>query len=437
MSNLYKPLRKWIFSFCLGCFCWVGSGLWLTACTTPNPSGSAPTTPLKITLWQGVNPPSNRDVLNKLVEKFNQTHSNIQVESLYVGQPDQQMPKILAAVVGNAAPDLLWFNPTITGQLVDLDALRPLDDLLQASPIQAELEPALRSTMTYQGQIWSLPFSTNNTAVFYRPSLFKAAGIEKLPQNWTEFRQVARQLTQDRNGDGRPDQQGVFLPLGQGEFAVFIWLAFLWSGGGNLTPNSGDTLAAVNVQNSGAEAALQFWADLVNDGSAQLSAPERGYELDNFLAGKVAMQVTGPWTLGQLAQSGVDFGVFPIPRQAEAATALGGENLFVMKTTSEREQAAFTFAEYALSEDFQTEWALGTGYLPVNRLSRASETYKAFLQAQPSLAVFLDQMAVARSRPIFTGYNRVSEVIGRALESVLLGKQNPKAALEKAQQRLQ
>ncbi len=32
-----------------------------------------------ITLWHGVNPPQNRDFLQKLVDKFNQTHSNIQV----------------------------------------------------------------------------------------------------------------------------------------------------------------------------------------------------------------------------------------------------------------------------------------------------------------------------------------------------------------------
>ncbi len=69
-----------------------------------------------LTLWHGVNPPSNRDVLQELVDRFNREHPDIQVESLYVGQEDQQTPKILASVVGNAPPDMLWFNPTITGQ---------------------------------------------------------------------------------------------------------------------------------------------------------------------------------------------------------------------------------------------------------------------------------------------------------------------------------
>ncbi|NCJ07853.1 extracellular solute-binding protein [Synechococcales cyanobacterium C] len=389
---------------------------------------------IRVTLWQGVNPPQNREILQTLVDQFNQAHPDIEVESLYIGQPDQQMPKILAAVVGNAPPDLLWYNPTITGQLIDLGAIRPLDGWLNASSVKAELDPALLDTMTYAGQTWSVPFGTNNTGIFYRPSLFEAAGITNLPQTWTELRQVAQQLTRDTDGDGRIDQRGIFLALGKGDFAVFTWLPFLWSGGGTITTSRDGE--QVNLVNGGAIAALQFWADLVADGSAILSAPERGYELDNFLAGNVAMQISGPWTLGQLQQSGVDFGVIPIPAEQTRATALGGENLFVFQTTPERERAALAFAEYVISQDFQTQWALGTGYLPVNLRSRTSNAYQAFIEAQPSLSVFLEQMAVARSRPIFPGYTRVTENLGRALEATLLGKQSPQAALESAQQRL-
>jgi multiple sugar transport system substrate-binding protein len=421
------------------CLCICSVPLLLVSCTQPppSPSGSG-TAPLHLTLWQGVNPPSNRDVLQKLVAQFNRSQTEIEVESIYVGQPDQQMPKILAAVAGNAVPDMLWYNPTITGQLVDLNAIRPLDDLWATSPLRQQLEPALLETMTYEQTLWSVPFGTNNVGIFYRPSLFKAAGIKEPPKTWQEFRQVAKQLTRDLNGDGRPDQQGIFLALGQGDFAVFTWLPFLWSAGGSLTSSAQvSSLATANLNTPGAQTAMQLWADLVTDGSAMLSAPERGYELDNFLAGKVAMQVTGPWTFGQLQQSGVDFDVFPIPRQAQSATALGGENLFIFKTEPERERAAFKFAEFVASETFQTDWALNTGYLPVNQRSGQSAAYRQFIARQPALQVFLDQMDIARSRPLFTGYARVSEQIGRALESVLLQKQTPAQALEQAQQRLE
>lgn len=383
-----------------------------------------------LTLWQGVNPPPNRDVLQKLVDKFNQTHPQIQVESLYVGQGDQQMPKILSAVVGNAPPNLLWYAPMITGQLVELDAIRPLEDWLNRSPLKAEIDPALQEAIVLEGHTWAIPFDVNNVGIFYRPSLFQAAGITEIPTTWEALRQVAQKLTIPEK-----NQQGLLLPLGKGEWTVFTWLPFMWSGGGELLdPSSG--ASPVQLVNSGAIAALQFWQDLISDGSATLSQPERGYELDGFLAGKVAMQITGPWTLGQLQDTGVDYAVMPIPIGVRPATSIGGENLYIFKTTPAEEKASQVFAEYVLSEEFQTEWALGTGYLPVNLKSRQSLTYQEFISQQPVLKVFLEQAKYGRSRPIFPGYNRISENLGRAIESVLLQKSTPEAALKLAQQRL-
>ncbi|MBD2361013.1 ABC transporter substrate-binding protein [Anabaena minutissima FACHB-250] len=390
-----------------------------------------------ITFWHGVNPPANRDVLQRLVDKFNQTHPNIQVESLYVGQQDQQMPKILAAVVGNAPPDLLWFNPTITGQLVELGALISVDEMLSKSPIKDEIDPTLYSSMEYQGKLWSVPFATNNVGIFYRPSLFKAAGIKAIPRTWDEFRQVAKQLTRDIDGDGQIDQYGMFLPLGKGEFTVFTWLPFMWSGGGELVSGDGHSAAGVMLpENPGAIAALQFWRNLVEDGSTMLSGPERGYETDPLLSGKVAMQINGPWNLGQLQTTDIDFGVFPLPVNQNPATSIGGENLFFFKTTPERQKAAFKFAEYTMSEEFQTEIALAAGYLPINLKSRESAKYQEFVQRLPQVKVFLEQAKYGRSRPIFPGYNRISDSIGRAVEAVVLGQSSPKEALQASQQRL-
>lgn len=401
--------------------------LLLTACQSP----IADTT--TITLWQGVNPPPNRDILQTLVDKFNNQNPDIQVESLYVGQAEQQLPKILAAVVGNAPPDLLWFNATLTGQLVELNAIKPLEQWLDNSPLKAEIDPALFESMEYLGHTWSVPFATNNVGVFYRPSIFKAAGIAELPQTWEELRQVAQKLTKDTDGDKRIDRHGIFLPLGKGEFAVFLWLPFLWSGGGELVAADMQTPAIVNP---GAIASLEFWQSLITDGSVVLSLPERGFEIDDFLAGKVAMQFTGPWTLGQLKATGVDFGVFPIPTKSRRATAVGGENLFVFKSTPKREAAALKFAEFVLSEEFQTQWAIETGYLPVNLKARISDRYQAFVAAQPAAKVFLEQAKYGRSRPIFPRYSRLSESLGRALESVLLGKSTPTQAVNDAQRRL-
>ena len=385
-----------------------------------------------LTLWQGINPPPNRDVFQKLVNKFNREHPSIEVESLYVGQADRQLPKILAAVVGDAKPDLLWYGPMLTGQLVDLDAIVPLDELWNRSTITKDIDPTLLGSMQYEKHLWSIPFGTNNVGIFYRPSLFKAAGIDRLPTNWSELKATAKQLTRDTNGDGKIDTYGTILPLGQGEWTVFTWLPFMWGGGGEL--NQGKT---TSIDNPGSVAALQLWSDLIKDGSAILSSPERGYELDNFLAGKVAMQLTGPWTLGQLAGMKVtDYDVMSIPAGTRSATSMGGENLFMMKSSSKHQQAAWEFMEYVLSQDFQTEWAICTGYLPVNMKSRQQSIYRDYVSKTPATQVFLDQAQYGRSRPIEPGYSQISENLGRAIESVLLNKNSPEVALKAAQKRL-
>ncbi|MEH2011870.1 ABC transporter substrate-binding protein [Nostoc sp.] len=380
---------------------------------------------INLTLWQSINPPANRDVFQKLVDKFNQTHTDIKVKSIYA----EGLPKVLTAVVGNVPPDILSFSPQTTGQFVELGAILPLEDWLEKLPLKSEIIPNLLEESRLNGHIWSIPLYTSNIGIFYRPKLFQAAGITETPKTWEELRQVAKKLTIDRNGDNRPEQYGMLLPLGKGEWTVFSWFPFLLSAGGEVVTNNHP-----NLMNQGAISALQFWQDLMKDGSATLSAPERGYEEDAFIAERVAMQITGPWTY--IMKSNVDYKVFPIPASVERATVTGTGILHVMKTTPGREQAALKFLEYVLSEEFQKEWSIGTGFLPVNIKAAQSEAFKQFISKKPVLKVFMEQMSVAHPRPILAGYSRLSDSLGRAIEATLLG-ESPEKALKTAQERLE
>jgi multiple sugar transport system substrate-binding protein len=165
-----------------------------------------------------------------------------------------------------------------------------------------------------------------------------------------------------------------------------------------------------------------------------LSNPERGYEEDAFLSGKVAMQITGPWTY--ITKSKVSYKTMPIPQENTRSSVTGTGNLFIMKTTPDRERVAFKFLEFVLSESFQTEWSIGTGFLPVNQKSVDSSTYRAYIKERPWLQTFVDQVPQAKYRPIIPKYSLLSDNLGRAIEATLLGKSQPQAALEQAQHRL-
>jgi len=408
--------------------------LLITACQPNSTSISHPSTSsdtvIRLTLWHGINPPANREVFDRLVDRFNHNHPNIHVQSIFAGDLDQQLPKILTAVIGNIPPDLLVFYPQMTGQFVELGAIHPLENWLDQQPVKKELFLNLLDELTLDGHLWSVPLYTSNVGIFYRPDLFQAAGIQELPKTWDTFREVAKQLTHDRNGDGKPEQFGILLPLGKGEWTVLSWFPFLLSAGGQVV-----THGVPNLTHPGAITALRFWQDLIQDGSALLSAPERGYEEDAFLTGRVAMQITGPWTY--ITKSPIPFNAFPIPIHTNPATVTGTGNIFMMKTTSEKQQAALKFLEFIVSQEFQTPWAMGTGFLPVNIKSAQSPEYQEYLKLRPWLKVFVDQIPVAGSRPTIAGYSRISDSLGRAIEATLLGKSSPEAALKQAQERLE
>lgn len=381
---------------------------------------------IHLTLWQGINPPSNRDVFQKLVDKFNLTHTNIQVESIFAGA---ELSKILTAVVGNTPPDILSSAPQLIGQFVELGAIVPIESWLDQSPIKSEVSANLFQELQLHGHTWGVPFSTSNIGIFYRQDLFQAAGITQVPRTWAELRQVARKLTL-KNGNGGTQQYGILLPLGKSEWTVLSWFPFLLSAGGEIVTNDQPDLT-----NPGAVKALEFWEDLIKDGSALLSPLERGYEEDAFLTGRVAMQITGPWTnIGK--SKNVDYNVFPIPANVTQSSVTGSGIFCVMKTSPEREKAAFKFLEFVISQEFQTEWSIGTGFLPVNSKTAKSAAYQKYLRQKPWLKVFLDQIPISRNRPNLLGYNRLSDSLGRAIEATLLGKISSMDALKQAQARI-
>jgi multiple sugar transport system substrate-binding protein len=316
----------------------------------------------------------------------------------------------------------------MTGQFVNLDAIVPLEDWLEKLPIKSDLYSDVLEQQRLDSHMWSIPMHTSNIGIFYRPKLFQEAGITQLPKTWKELREVAKKLTIDRDGDGKPEQYGILIPFGKGEWTIFTWFPFLLSANGEIIQNN-----RPNLVNPGAIRAIEFWQDLLKDGSGTLSIPERGYEEADFISGRVAMQITGPWTY--IMKSNVDYAVFPVPVDVRPATVSVNGALFLMKTTPEREKAVLKFFEYVLSEEFQTEWGIGSGNLPVNMKSAKSKAYQEFLKRKPAMKVFIDQMPVSGERPLIAGYNRLSENLGRAIEASMTGKP-AEQSLKESQERL-
>jgi multiple sugar transport system substrate-binding protein len=279
-------------------------------------------------------------------------------------------------------------------------------------------------TATYNGEIWSMPFSLSNIALYYNRASFSAAGLDRdaPPATWDELATTAAALTADSDGDGQTDQWGLSFPLQANRGVVYYWFAFLWQAGGEIF--SADFGASRFQEPPGVEA-LAFWQAMVDAGSIPLAPPEEGFE-----QGRIAMTLASTARLSRYVQAlGDDLGVAPLPAgPAGKVTGIGGANLAIMAGCEDRE-AAWTFIAWMTSPEVNLRWSTGTGYLPLRRSVVASEAYQAYLADEPRARVIVEQMDAARARPNIPAYAAASREVGLAVEEALFTGTDPAGAL--------
>jgi multiple sugar transport system substrate-binding protein len=403
---------NWIFV----CF-----ALLFSACGSGATSGDR----VAVTFWHGMESGVNNRILESKIAAFNARHPDIFVDAQVYGAADQLGPKLDAAVAGRTPPDLLWWSPAFFPKYAEAGALRNIDEFLaeDASFRRDDVYDYLWELGAFEGKIYLTPFSANNLGIYFNRKMLDEAGITAPPETWDEFKDAARRLT--RNG-----VHGFQIPIGTSEWTVWTWQCFLWQAGGEIL--TADKKQAAFHSPAGV-AALDFWKELYDAKLANFSETDAGYKTDNFLAGRIAMTINGPWNYAGLKeQKEIDLGVWPLPRRERAATNIGGESLFLFRSNAARERAAWEFMKFVMSADFQVDWAMNTGYLPVSKSAAGSETYQAFLRENPFIKAYNDQMPAGRTRPSIPQYPALSQVLGKYLEAALYGKLSSKEALDQA-----
>lgn len=392
----------------------------------------------EITFWHGIESPDSVAILEQKIADFEKKNPDIDVKAQNYGAADQVNGKIMTAVAGNKAPDLMWWAPAYTGQMAKTGKLVKVQDLIKkdSSFKKSDIYQGLWDVSSYKGEIWTVPFEANNLALYYNKKHLKEAGIDPNSiKTWDDLLNAAKKLT-------KGNRMGFQVPLGNNEWTVWTWQTLLWQAGGDFLSSNGKT---AEFNSKAGVNALQFWTDLVNkEKVANFSEPDSGYKTDDFLAGRVSMMINGPWNYGTLEkaekETGFEYGAVILPKagkyamsgQGKNATNIGGENLFIFKSTPAEEKAAWEFSKFIMSSDFQTDWAIKTGYLPVSKSATESAKYKDFLAKNPFIKTYSDQMMYGKARPSIPEYVKISDYLGKEIEKVLYGKSSAKEALDKA-----
>jgi multiple sugar transport system substrate-binding protein len=286
--------------------------------------------------------------INAMLDQFEDRNKGVTVRPVYT--PNEYDTKVNTLVAGNRVPDVAYMGGSMGYRLAEQGKLVNLYTYFDKYPALAKRLPG---TYFWYGKDKTFGTQTANEVMllWYNKAVLKDAGVETPPAvaeqawTWDTFLENAYKLTQDQSGR-RPDESG-FDPKRIRQFGTSIsvqytpaWEGFLTSNGGAFVDEAGrkcllDQPQAVEV--------FQNLQDLmykhhVAPTPVQLgnNAPTTNVQLQTK---RIAMVVDGQWTLLDMAQSKVDFGIGVLPKYNDpASTQLGGASV-VFSGTKHLEEA--------------------------------------------------------------------------------------------------
>lgn len=416
--NLVTRRLQWASLALVAALCAV---VWVATAT-----GSTKST-ITITEEDYFNTPGQIAALSAYSKAFEAAHPGVTVKRQYVPFANLDT-KLLTQAAGHDLPNLLAVDNPFVSTMISTGQVVPISSLKGFST--KGYFPAVINEGLSGGKYYSLPVAgANSIALIYNIAMFKAANLSP-PKTWADLVSDAKALTTS-------DHYGIALTCEAGEDTTWQWEPFFWSNGGKATFS--------NVSGAPGVQALTLWNQLVTDGSASKSClnwSQTPAASTQYIDGKAAMMVNGPWNFPTMNQAklfyGKQFGVVPIPTRVagqHVVVPLGGEDWMVSKSGgTAAQQLAFDYIQGMQTPTKELQLAKLFGYLPA-KISVAKTYVK---QAGPEWSVYVNQTLYAHPRTLGLGvkYPKISQAVWTAIQSALSGSQSVQDALNTAQSQI-
>jgi N,N'-diacetylchitobiose transport system substrate-binding protein len=116
--------------------------------------------------------------------QFQQQHPGVDVNIQYQGW-DTVLQKFDAALAANDAPDVIELGNTQTAKYMAAGAFSSLK--AKNFPNSSTWLSGLKSSCTYRGKLYCVPYYAGARAVIYRKDMYRKAGIKGLPKTYAQF----------------------------------------------------------------------------------------------------------------------------------------------------------------------------------------------------------------------------------------------------------
>jgi multiple sugar transport system substrate-binding protein len=391
-------------------------------------SGYDPNAAVELTWWTGQTSEAET-VAEKLAADYHTAHPNVTIKTS-PGAPttDDLLTKLSAGFAGGSFPDISYAFGSWAG---DLGASGKTQDLTSyvADPSfgWTEMPAAARQVATADGKVIGIPALVDNLALIYNKKLFDAAGLAYPSDQWSweDFRSAAKKLTNTAT-----NTYGTAYSVSGSEDTTWHLWPLLWQHGGKII--DGDKPAFNS--DAGVAALETFRAMAVDDKSMYLDQTDEKYG-PLFNSGHVGMMLSGPWSLLDLKDAKLPYGVADLPGFNGDHQTVSGPDLWVLfnHDDANRAGASRAFVKWLTSAETDAKWNLAVGNLPLRSTEQSTPAYAAYVKEYPGGDKFFANLANAKqARPTVPGYEEMSRNVGDAIAKVLQGAATPKAALDDA-----
>lgn len=293
---------------------------------------------ISFALWDEVQAP----VFEKIIEEFEKSHSNIDVE-LQLTPWSQYWVKLDAAAGSGNAADVMWMNVFLP-KYADANVVMPIDELVTKENIDLnQWTKSMIDLYTYNGKLYGLPKGQDVVDVYYNKEIFDKYGVEYPKDGWTweDMKTIGAQLR-----DAIKEKGGSEYPLVMELDSQPSYYNFIHQEGGFIISPDGTTNGFDKPETI---KAMQDVTDLMTEGvMAEYKVLSDTKGTDLFLSQKAAMVFAGSWKASVIDESSFsqNVGVVQMPKKSSNNASVLGGLCYVINATSKHPDEAWEFTKY-------------------------------------------------------------------------------------------
>jgi len=349
-----------------------------------------------------------------MTQRYTEAHPSVSIKRQYVPFASFKQKLLQGATTGQL-PDFVVVDDPDNASFAKLQVFTDLTQQIKDWGKADLFLDAPYKTTLWEDHNYGVPMVSNCIVLWYNKPFLQQAGV-KPPTNWDELKQTAAALT-------KGGRHGLAVSGIQSEEGTFQWLPFLWQSGADIP----------TINSAGSKAALGLWVDMVKSGSMSRGILNwaQADVLNEFMHGRAAMMVNGPWQLPVIKAEAknLDWGVTVLPKGKQSASVLGGENLAI-STACKNVDGAWRFIEWMEEPDNFKQLQIDTGNLP----SQNQLLKDPYWSKDPVYSVFAQQLLVAKPRAYGPNYPKISDAIQKAMQAAISGQSSVDDALAEAQE---